>query len=317
MQTITQPQPVTTQGCYAYEILKRHAANPILTADDSPVPARSIFNPGVTRYNGQYVMVANICQPHNPILFWIFRSDDGVHFTPDAQPMAWPQVDPTHREHCVYDPRITKIEDTYYLCYASQNQTGVRVGIVKTDDFQTFERVAMASEIENRNAALFPEKINGLYARLDRPFQGDGKHGMWLSYSPDLVFWGKSERVFPCRPGYWDGDKLGAGAVPIATDQGWLCVYHGIWANQNSKVYQLGVCLLDRDNPAKVIARGKYPILTPRKIYETTGFVSNVVFTANAVPNDEGMVNVYYGAADTCIGLAQATIEELLQACYT
>jgi len=296
--------------------LQRSPHNPIITTENIPIPARSVFNPGVIKHQGTYVMLANVCLPHNPIVLWRLRSEDGVRFKADPSPLPWPAPDPNHEESCVYDPRITFIEGRYIIMYASQGHHGVRVGVIETEDFETYHRLPIASEIENRNAVLFPERINGLYARLDRPFQGDGRHGMWISYSPDLVYWGRSKQVLACRSGLWDGHKLGAGAVPIRTDSGWLCLYHGVWGNQNNKIYQLGVCLLDLEDPSKVLARGTFPVLTPKDLYESTGYVPNVVFTANAVLEPDGMVRVYYGAADTCVGLAQAPLEQLIEGCF-
>ena len=312
----TSPVAFTALPPASLTRFERHPDNPIVTAADIPIPARSVFNPGVVKHQDEYLMLADVCLPHNPIVLWLLRSQDGVKFTADPAPIAWPEPDPDHVETCVYDPRITWIDGRYLIMYASQAPVGVRVGVIETDDFRTFRRLPTASEIENRNAALFPEKIGGMYARLDRPFQGDGRHAMWISYSPDLVYWGRTKRVLDCRRGKWDGDKLGAGAVPIKTDRGWLCIYHGVYGNQNSKIYQLGVCLLDLEDPSVVLARGTYPLLTPTALYEATGYVPNVVFTANAVVENDNTVRIYYGSADTCVGLAQAPLEGLIEACF-
>jgi beta-1,4-mannooligosaccharide/beta-1,4-mannosyl-N-acetylglucosamine phosphorylase len=297
---------------------RRHAANPVITADDVPVRARSVFNPGAVKFGGEYLVLADVCLPHNPIILWLFRSQDGVNFTPDPAPIAWPDQDPTHTEHCVYDPRITYLadEDRYVLCYATQGHNGVRVGMIETTDFKTYKRLPTASELENRNAVLFPEKINGQYVRLDRPFQGDDHHCVWISRSDNMVYWGKTQMLLPHRPGFWDDDKVGGGAVPIKTQQGWLCIYHGTTRNCNGVIYQLGVCLLDLHDPSKVIARGTYPVFSPKESYEATGYVPNVVFTANAILEEDGMVRMYYGSADTCIGLATMPLDELLAACF-
>lgn len=300
------------------QIFKRCADNPIIEASALPIRARTVFNPGAVKLGNEYIIMADVTLPSSPIIFWIFRSRDGVHFTPDPQPVNWPAPDPIHEEHCVYDPRITYMESEgrYLICYASQAHTGVRVGIVETADFKTFKRIAIASENENRNAALFPEKINGLYARFDRPFEANESGGaIWISYSPDLVFWGKSQPVLKTREGFWDHHKVGAGAVPIKTSEGWLEIYHGVLKNCNGLVYQLGVCLLDLEDPSTVIARGTYPVFTPETIYEQTGYVPNVVFTTNAIVENDGMVKIYYGAADTCIGLATAKLSDLITAC--
>ena len=192
------------------------------------------------------------------------------------------------------------------------------MGIVKTRDFKKFERVAAGSEMNNRNGVLFPEKINGLYCRLERPM-GDPHQdnaNMWISYSPDLIFWGKAKPLMNVRPGLWDRQKIGGGAVPIKTDKGWLEIYHGVAGTCNGFIYRLGVCMLDLDDPSKVIARGEDAVLWPEHDYEMTGRVGNVVFTCNAVTEPDETVRIYYGAADTCICLAEARLSDLIDACY-
>ena len=249
--------------------------------------------------------------------FWIARSKDGVHFTPDPAPAPWPAPDPTHPEMCTYDPRITKIDDTYYLLYASDlNQNNARVGIVKTKDFASFERVAIASELGNRNGCLFPEKFDDLYARFDRPFGNElDPCFMWISYSPDLVFWGKSRPVMYHGKPFQDGYKMGAGAVPIRTEKGWLEIYHTVSQTCNGFIYRLKACLLKPDDPGEMIGYTKDFILWPEHDYEMKGRVMNVVFTCNALPQKDGTVRIYYGAADTNIRLATGRIDELVAAC--
>ena len=196
---------------------------------------------------------------------------------------------------------------------------GTRVGIVKTGDFINFERVSIGSEINNRNGVLFPEKINGRYCRLDRPFGGGESSpcDMWMSFSPDLVYWGESRPVMTTRPAHWDQLKLGGGAPPIRINGGWLCIYHGVAGSCDGSIYSLFAAILDEKEPWKVVARSKYPILFPEMPYERDGRVANVVFTCNALLEDDGTIKVYYGAADTCIGLAEAKIADIIKACDT
>lgn len=299
-------------------LLHKHPTNPVLTASQFSSDVMYAFNPGAIRHNGEYLIMADAATLAQPVVFWLARSRDGVHFTPDPEPLKWPSPHPDHPEDCVYDPRITRIDDEYVIVYASSSETaGVRVGIVKTRDFETFERVSIASEQGNRNGVLFPEKINGLYARLDRPFGNPNDTcGMWVSYSPDLVFWGRSRPVMGPRQGLWDDLKVGAGAVPIRTDKGWLEIYHGVTHTGANPIYRLGVCLLDLQDPSKVIARGEDTILWPEHGYELTGRVGNVVFTCNALVEDDDTVRIYYGAADTCIGLAEGRLGDLIDACF-
>lgn len=299
-------------------ILAKHLANPVLSPGEFPAEIMYAFNPGATRFNGEYLLMVDAATLAQPIVFWIARSQDGVRFTLDPEPVSWPAPLPEHAEDCVYDPRITFIDGEYVILYASSSESsGVRVGIVKTKDFEVFKRVSIASEQGNRNGVLFPEKINGLYVRLDRPF-GDPNDtcGMWISYSPDLIYWGQSRPVLQPRAGLWDSLKVGAGAVPIRTDKGWLEIYHGVTTTAAGLIYRLGVCLLDLEDPSKVIARGEDAILWPEHSYEMTGRVGNVVFTCNALVDDDETVRIYYGAADTCVGLAEGKLTDLIDACF-
>ncbi|XHR31186.1 MAG: glycoside hydrolase family 130 protein [Chthoniobacteraceae bacterium] len=302
----------------ASRVLKKHPSNPVLYPGKFPEGVMYVFNPGAIRFQDEYIIIADAATYAQPVVFWIARSKDGVHFAPDPAPLNWPPAHPDHAEDCVYDPRITKIGDEYIILYASSSETaGVRVGIVKTKDFKSFERVSIASEQGNRNGVLFPEKINGLYARLDRPFgNANDTCGVWISYSPDLIYWGHSRPVLNPRPGLWDGLKVGAGAVPIKTEQGWLEIYHGVTNTGAGLIYRLGVCLLDLEDPSRVIARGEDAILWPELPYEMVGRVGNVVFTCNALVDADRNVRIYYGAADTCIGLAEGKLDDLLDACH-
>ena len=215
--------------------------------------------------------------------------------------------------------------------FAMDMEEGCRLGLAKTQDFQLFEFLGIASKDDNRNGVLFPQKINGKYLRLDRPNESLLKSGvisgdvMCLSESDDLLNWRLVKPLISGRNHYWD-ERIGAGPPPIKTRQGWLQVYHGIATHFSSvNIYQAGVLLLDLNNPAKVIARGKQNILEPREIYELTGQVPNVVFPSGMIVekfDSEGFadlsstVYLYYGAADTVVGLATSTIENLIGLCY-
>ena len=222
-------------------------------------------------------------------------------------------------ENGVYDPRITKLGDDYFIFYGSHNNDcGTRIALAKTRDFVKFEHVAVTSELNNRNAALFPEKINGMYCRFERPFHGDefSPCHMWLSFSKDLEFWGRHRESLKPRPCHWDDRKLGAGAPPIRIKEGWLEIYHGVNPSCDGSMYMLFAAILDYREPWKEIARCKYPILFPETDYEQRGRVRNVVFTCNALLDDDNTVRVYYGAADSCIGVAEAPLEDIVKACY-
>jgi len=299
-------------------ILEKYSGNLIISPAMMPREVLYTFNPGAIKHNGQYLLMMDTTTLDDIHRLWIARSEDGIHFTPDPQPVNWPEPDPTHPETCIYDPRITKMGDEYIILYASDlSQNKVRVGIVKTKDFEHFERVSIASELGNRNGCLFPEKFDNLYVRFDRPFGNElDPCYMWVSYSPDLVFWGKSRPVTYRGKPFEDGHKMGAGAVPIKTEHGWLEIYHTVSTTCNGFIYRLKAMLLDLEDPSKIIAYTKDFLLWPEHDYEMKGRVSNVVFTCNALLEDDGTVKIYYGAADTNIGLAQGSLEDIIRACY-
>jgi len=306
-----------------YPICKRYSGNPILTGKDFPVDAdiKNVFNSGITKYKGNYIM---ICRVENSALvdrFWIAESKDGYNFKPWPKPVEMPHDDPEFKKYSdgmYYDPRVTQIGDTYHMVHAAHSGHTCRLSLVKTKDFKKFQWEGFISETDNRNGVLFPEKINGLYARLDRPNTGADTGDIWVSYSPDLVFWGKSECVFRNWEGIrWAWTKIGAGAVPIKTPEGWLTIFHGVRTQCKSHfVYQLGVCLLDLKNPAKVKAMAKDAILIPEEQYELVGQTPSVVFTCGAVVEDSGEIKLYYGGADTVQCVATTSVERLIDACY-
>jgi predicted GH43/DUF377 family glycosyl hydrolase len=306
-----------------YPICKRYEGNPILTGKDFPPEAdiKTVFNSGIVKYKGIYTMV---CRVENSALFdqfWIAQSSDGYRFKPRPKPIDMPYDDPEFKEYAgsmIYDPRLTKLGDAFYIVHAAHSGHTCRLSLVKTEDFKKFEWLGFISETDNRNGVLFPEKINGLYARLDRPNTGDGTADIWVSYSPDLIFWGKSKCVFRNWQGIrWAWAKIGPGAAPIKTAEGWLTIFHGVrWQAKAHYVYQLGVCLLELNDPSKVKAIAEEAILVPEEQYELVGQTPSVVFTCGAVAENNGEVKIYYGGADTVQCLATTSIERLIDACY-
>ena len=267
--------------------LKRFEGNPILTPDDMPFRCYSVFNCGATIFNGKVLLILRVERCNLKSYFYIATSADGIHFNVDEEPINYPfrEVEKTYSEpvgHANrFDPRITKLGDTYYIYHFTWTRFGSCFALCWTKDFEHFESQANVSVPFNRNVALFPEKINGLYARLERPMQDD-KGSIWISYSPDLEFWGRSMPVELHHP-HWARQKNGAGAVPIKTDKGWLIIYHGTARNVSIEDYYLGAALLDLKDPSKVIAAPEAFILAPEKDYECVGQVPNVVFTAGAI----------------------------------
>ena len=301
------------------EVMVKYTGNPVVKPADMPEGIMYVLNPGAIKHNGEYLLMMDAATLPTPIVFWFARSRDGICFTPDSTPVRnWPRWSEDVVESCVYDPRITRFGDDYIIMYASQAPCrGVRTGVVKTRDFVSFERIPQAdTDQDNRNSVLLPETIHGWYVRFDRPMTGETDPGdMCISYSRDLRRWEGSKILMTPRPGCWDSHKIGGGAVPIKTDRGWLCLYHGVDRTCNGFIYRLGVMLLDLHDPSKIIARSPNPVLWPEHDYEFNGRVPNVTFACNALLEDDGTVKVYYGAADTCIGLAEAKLDDLIAAC--
>lgn len=299
-------------------LLNKFENNPIMSPKKMPIDVLNTFNPGAIKHNGEYIMIMDVTTLDDIHRLWIARSEDGYEFTADPASLKMPPADPFHPEMNTYDPRITKIGDEYIIIYASDlGQNEARLGILRTHDFVNFERVCTGSELGNRNGVLFPEKFDNYYFRLDRPFGNELEPcAMWMSFSPDLIHWGQSRRVMYNGEPFMDGFKIGAGAVPIKTDKGWLEIYHTVSTTCNGFIYRLKACLLDEKEPWNVIGHTDF-ILWPEHDYEMRGRVTNVVFTCNAIEEDDGTVKIYYGAADTNIGLAEGKLSEIVEACLS
>lgn len=301
-------------------LVDRYPGNPILVGADFPPTSgiARVFNSGVIKFRGRYVMACRAEDRGLRNRMWIADSDDGIKFVPRAAPIAMPHDDPEFAEYTTgmyYDPRITEIDGVYYLMHAAHSHHGCRLSLVKTLDFDTFEWVGFVSETDNRNGVLFPERIGGLYARLDRPNTGDSFGDMWVSYSPDLRFWGQAKCALRNSDVRWAWAKIGPGAVPIKTPEGWLNIFHGVRTQCKSHyVYQLGVCLHDLEDPSKVIALAREAILEPETSYELVGQTPSVVFTCGAVVEPDQSIKLYYGGADTVMALATTSVERLLHA---
>ena len=302
-------------------ILRRYAGNPIVTARDFPPEAgiKHVFNSGAVKWGKKYIMVCRVEDAALCPKMWIAESNDGYHFVTRPKHVPVPDDDPEFAEYTAgmyYDPRVTEIDGTFYLLHAAHSSHTCRLSLMATKDFEKFDWLGFISEPDNRNGVLFPEKIRGSYARLDRPNTAEKMGDIWISYSPDLIHWGRSRCVMRNSQVRWAWSKIGPGAPPIRTREGWLNIFHGVRTQcAQHYVYQLGVSLLDLEDPSRVIAQAKGAILEPEEMYELVGQTPSVVFTSGAVVEDNGEVKVYYGGADTVQCVATTTIDELLHAC--
>ncbi|CAM3134622.1 glycosidase [Paenibacillus taichungensis] len=317
-------------------IIKRYQNNPILDASRVPYPTALVFNAGVTKFNGKYVMVfrndygsleQQTIEAHHTTDLGFAFSDDGIHW--EVQPKPCFKL---HDQEIIraYDPRLTVIDGRCYMCFAVDTQHGIRGGVAVTDDFEEFEILSLSTP-DLRNMVLFPEKIGGKFMRLERPFTvysrgGIDRFDMWISESPDLRYWGNSDLLLAVEDVPFANDKIGPAAPPIKTEQGWLTTFHAVdidpergkngWEPSWQKRYTAGLILLDLDNPKKIIGMYQEPLLTPEASYEIEGgFRNNVIFPGGMVLEDDGEVKIYYGAADTIECLATAHIDDLIRLC--
>lgn len=239
--------------------------------------------------------------------FRLARSTDGHHFTIDAQPFIYPSN--RYQLFGVEDSRITPIGDSYYITFSAVSPIGIGVNLVETKDFVSYQDHGLIFAPENKDVVIFPEKIKGYYYALNRPsLKSVGQPDIWIARSKNLLEWGHHQHLLPIRPGRWDGARIGAGAVPIKTPQGWLEIYHGMSADDR---YCLGAVLLDLDDPTKVLARSEKPVLEPEEDYEKKGFFGEVVFTCGGIVHDRTL-RLYYGVSDRSMAGVELNIDEIL-----
>ena len=314
-------------------IVARHPANPVLSADRVPYPATLIFNAGVTKWRGKYVMVFRNDYGGTPgtarfegTNIGVALSDDGIRWQVRPEPWIEWRDDEIRR---AYDPRIKIVDDRCYLCFAVDTAHGIRGGIAVTDDLDRWQVLSLSTP-DNRNMVLFPEKRDGKFMRLERPFPIYGRGApenfdLWFSDSPDCSYWGNAQLVLGSEQVPWANAKIGPGAPPVKTPQGWLVVFHAVtvdktrelpaWHSSWFKTYTIGLMLLDLEEPWKVKAMYREPLMMPEEKYETEGFRGHVLFPGGLILEDSGEVKIYYGAADTVECLATAHVDDLIALC--
>ncbi len=317
--------------------VQRFPGNPVLTCRDVPYESDLVFNAGVIPWQGGYAMVFRNdygCTCGEWEAGRRFRGTNiGLAFSPDG--LKW-QVHPQPileirdaEVQRIYDPRLTRIEDSVYMTFAMDTNHGLRGGIAETSDLIHYEILSLTVP-DNRNMVLFPEKINGMYMRLERPMpvysrRRRDRFDIWLSESPDLIHWGRSELVAGVEDFPFANDKIGPGAPPVKTSRGWLVFTHTVdrddtrgrngWETTWTKRYCAGVMLLDLENPSHVLGICHRPLLAPEAPFETDGgFRNHVIFPTAAFLKEE-KVWIYYGAADTVIAVSEARVQDLVDAC--
>jgi predicted GH43/DUF377 family glycosyl hydrolase len=297
------------------DIICRWKDNPIITISDLPFPASDICNAGAVKFNDIYLLLVTIENLSGQKSLYIAKSKDGLCFNVDKEPFMEPSEDEPYNKYekiSVMEARITPFEDTYFVTYVAESSYGYRIGLARTDDFKTITRIGLISSVDTKGGTLFSEKINGRYARLERPWSG-GR--IWISYSDDLVCWGGSKVLISPRPGYWDSNRVGDAVPPVRLKDGrWLVIYHGIKDTCSGPLFRIGALILDPDDPAKVIARTNVPVLSPREDYERIGNIPNLIFSCGALVEQDRFL-LYYGAAKSCICLGTTTIDKIEKEC--
>jgi len=292
----------------------RYKNNPIISNEDMPFNCRGVFNSTFIKHEGKYFMIARAEGYNLWDSLWVIESPNGydnwkVHGmipTPDTE-------DYKRYGRNWYDPRVNKIGDTFYLTVCVHSKDA-RMGLLSSKDLFDWEWKGFITGYGYRNTVLFPEKINGNYAALERPMAlGD----IWYSESPDLQYWGNHEEVLQASTddvGVWGERKIGPCGTPIKTDQGWLIIIHGVQFLTDTELYHAAVMLTELDKPWKVIRVSDEPILSPMLDYECYGHASNVVFASSHIVEDDGSVKLYYGGADRYQCVADTSVDLLLDA---
>jgi predicted GH43/DUF377 family glycosyl hydrolase len=301
------------------ELFHRHALNPILTAAQWPYPVNTVFNPGATLLpDGTTILLCRAEDRRGHSHLCVASSANGIDgWKIDAHPTLLP--DPEHFPEELWgieDPRITYMPELkkYAIVYVAYASSGPGVALALTEDFSYFERYGMIMPPEDKDAALFPHRIGGHWAMIHRPVSATGAH-MWMSYSPDLRHWGSHRLMLEARRGgWWDANKIGLSPPPIETKEGWLVIYHGVRMSAAGCMYRLGVALFDHDSPQHCLLRGDEWIFGPEEHYEQRGDVDNVVFPCGyTLARDGDTIRLYYGAADSTIGLATGSVRAILE----
>ncbi len=274
--------------------LTRYPHNPILVPSTNAWETDNVFNAAIAQHQGLVYMLYRAQGRDRISRIGCAISTDGYHFNRLQEPLLVPETE--FETFGVEDPRITPLEGAFYMLYTAYSPHGTRVALARSENLIAWERLGIVLPGENnKDAVLFPEKINGRYAMLHRRMPD-----IWLAYSDDLLHWEDHQRIMQPRRGLWDGERIGAGAPLFKTEAGWLNFYHGF---AKERVYCLGVALHDLQNPARILKRHQEPLLCPRAPWEQWGDVPNVVFTCGGLETEEEYL-IYYGGADHVMALA-------------
>jgi len=300
------------------DVLTRDPRNPIVTVDQLPYRANSVFNPGAGLVAGETLLLIRVEDLRGISHLLVARSVDGAtgwRFDPRALIAPEPESHPEEIWGCE-DPRLSWLPelDQWAIAYTAYSRRGPLVSLALTHDFAEAHKLGPVMPPEDKDAALFPRRFGGRWAMIHRPSPLRGFAHMWISYSPDLRHWGDHELLLEARDGaWWDAGKVGLGPPPLETSDGWLICYHGVHGSASGPIYRVGFALLDLEEPRIVIRRTDEWVLAPTAPYERSGDVNKVVFPTGWVLDPTTQVlSIYYGAGDSSIALATGNLDAVL-----
>jgi len=301
------------------ELFVRCKKNPILTVDYWPYKVSSVFNPAAVMVDNTTILLVRVEDHRGFSHLTVARSKNGIDGW-EIDPKPTFSSDPVYYSEEIYgieDPRITYIDEIgkWAIAYTAFSDSGPLTSLSYTEDFTNFERVGPIMPPENKDAAIFPTRLNGKWVMLHRPVSNiaGAKANIWISFSPDMKYWGEHKVLLYAREGgWWDARKIGLAPPPMKTSDGWLIMYYGVRQTTSKKSYRLGLALLDLEDPTKVLHRSEGWVFGPREMYERTGDVNDVVFPCGWIlVGDE--LRIYYGSADMSVAMASAKMSDILQ----
>jgi predicted GH43/DUF377 family glycosyl hydrolase len=305
----------------AANLFSRYEGNPILTANNWPYPINSVFNPAAIRVNGEVLLLNRVEELRGFSHLTCARSKDGLtDWVIDEMPTMKADSGTKEERWGLEDPRIVWLEEQkqFAITYVSFSEGGPIVSLAITRNFKTFARLGGMLPPEDKDACLFPRRFNGRFALIHRPIVRGEAH-IWLSLSPDLKHWGDHRVLLKTRTAFWDGARIGLACQPIELPEGWLILYHGVRVTTASQIYRIGMALLDKNEPWRVLRRCEEWVLGPKEAYERIGDVNDVTFvTGGVIMPENNQLYVYYGAADDKVAVAMADmdrIREYIMAC--
>jgi len=300
------------------ELFERYEGNPILTSENWPYKAASVFNPGAIKFNNEILLLVRVEDKQGCSHLTIAKSKDGKtnwQISPQPALSAEPNFD--EAVFGLEDPRIIWLEERQeYIITCISFFNGVAgeppgISLIATKDFSNFERLGHQLIPPNKDASLFPKTIKGYYVLINRPIV-EGRADIWASFSKDLNFWGKDKVLIPARHRTWDADRVGLGPPPIETPEGWLVIYHGARNTASGTICRVGLVLLDLES-LEVICRSRDWVFGPKESYEKVGNTGGVVFPCGAVIDEKtNELLVYYGGADSVVALTIANLDDIL-----